>query len=105
MEEIKGKPLPMLRPTRTFLLTMRPLRLASRWSEFCRAALTTEVIILDLLVVYLWRPDLGGSVQSRRPAFPLSPILFHVGLPHSAGLLEGEEPLEERCELRIFSLI
>ena len=44
----------------------------------------------------LWRLDLRDSAQPRQLVFPLSLALIPVGLPHSAGRLQGEGTLEER---------
>ena len=101
--ETRGRPPCMPHPTGTILLTMITLQLASEWLKFCRAALTTGKRILDLSVVYLQRPVLGGDTQSRWPASPPSLILFLMGLPHDASRLEGRGPLKERCELRTSS--
>ena len=69
----------MLCPTGKVLLMMRLLQLASKWLEFCRAALTIGGRILVLLVAYLLRRNLGDSNQLRQPVPRLSPIPFLGG--------------------------
>ena len=81
--ETRGRPSFMLCPTGMILLMMRPFLLESRRLGFCRATLIAGKMTLGSLAVYLQRPNLGGGVQSRWPASPLSPVLFLVRLPHS----------------------
>ena len=102
--ETRGRPLFTPRPMGTLHLMMRPLWLVTGQLKFYKAISAVRVMIPGSLARSLWRPDLGGDVQLRRPAFPLSPVLFPVGLPHGVGRLYGEGPLEERREPRLSSL-